>query len=87
MLTEKLRLHIFDPKTCVTTDASDVGLGATLSQIQGSKEKPIAFFNKTLSQVERNYAANEKEAIALGNFLVGTDHQALVQLLKNPQGK
>ncbi|MCP3661682.1 MAG: hypothetical protein GY696_04175, partial [Gammaproteobacteria bacterium] len=99
MLTEKLRLHIFDPtaKTFVTADASDV---ATLSQIQGGKEKPIAFFNKTLSQAERNYVANEKEALAClracehwENFLVGfpftlrTDHQALVQLLKNPQGK
>ncbi len=101
-LSKNLRLHIFDldSKTYVTTDASDVGIGETLSQVQGGKERPIAFYNKTLDKAEHNYAENEKEALAClracehwEDFLIGrrftlrTDHQALVSLLKNPHGK
>ncbi len=102
ILSDGVKTHIFDPneKTLVTTDASDVGIGALLSQIQNGKEVPIAFYNKTLEPPERNYAANEKEALAClkacehwEKFLLGrpftlrTDHQALTTLLNNPQGK
>ena len=97
MCMEQLHLHIFDPKapTYVTTDASDVGIGATLTQLQNGKEHPIACFNRTLSAAERNYAANEREILAcllamehwekylLGTrFTLQTDHQPLRQLLQ-----
>ncbi len=55
-LADSVQVRIFDPEaeTLVTTDASDVGLGALLSQIQDGKEVPIAFYNKTLdSQMKR----------------------------------
>ncbi len=61
---------------------------------------PIAFFSKTLDPTERNYAANEREALAClracehwEKFLLGrpftlrTDHQALTTLLNNPESK
>ncbi|MCP3663559.1 MAG: hypothetical protein GY696_13890 [Gammaproteobacteria bacterium] len=102
MLAKNLKVHIFDPnaKTIVTTDASNVGMGALLSQVQDSKELPIAFFNRTLDPAERNYAANEKEALAcvracehwekflLGrHFTLRTDHKALTTLLNNSKDR
>ena len=61
-----MRNFIFDPNapTFVTTDASDVGLGAVLSQLQNGREAPIAHASHTLQPRERNYAVNEKEALA-----------------------
>ncbi len=101
MAQTKLRVFIFDPNchTILTTDASDVGLGCVLSQVQNGKEMPIAFASHTLQQRERNYATNEREALAcvwgcehLEKFLLGrpvklrTDHAALTTLL-NRSGK
>lgn len=99
-VAEETLLQIFDPmaRTFVTTDASDIGIGALLSQISPAtnKEVPIAFFNKTLDPAERNYAANEREALAcmlacehwehllLGRqFTLRTDHQALTSILSH----
>ena len=66
MAAEKLSLYIFDAnaETIVTTDASDVGIGAVLSQIQNRREVPIAFASHCLSPTERKYASNEREALA-----------------------
>ncbi len=97
----KLKIYIFDPSapTTVTTDASDVGVGGVLSQHQAGREVPIAFASRTLTKTERNYAANEKEALAcvwavehwekylLGrHFLLQTDHQALESIFKEQGG-
>ena len=66
MVCQELKLGIFDPQlpTYVTTDASDVGIGAVLSQLQNGIDTPIAFGHHTLIQHERNYATNEREALA-----------------------
>ena len=48
------------------TDASAVGLGYVLSQINKlGEEHPIAFASKKLSPPERNYSAIECEALAI----------------------
>jgi len=81
-------------ETILTTDASDNGFGAVLSQIQEGIEKPIYFISRTIHDSERKYSASEKEALSviwsimrLHRFLYGrkfqvrTDHQSLRQLL------
>ncbi len=95
-ITEHLLLAIFDLRceTSVNCDASDVGLGATLTQIQHGKEVTISSASHTLSSVERNFAAAEKECLAcvwacerFSKYLLGrhltlnTDQRALEKLL------
>ena len=95
-ISKGVKNFIFDPnaKTFVTVDASDVGLGATLTQLQQGREVPIAHASHTLQPRERNYAVNEKEALAcvwacenwdkylLGrHFVLRTDHETLTKLL------
>ena len=91
-----LQLTPFDPaaKTFVTTDASNVGIGGLLSQMQDGKEVPIAYGHHTLNDRQRNYSAGEREALAalffveywekylLGkHFVLRSDHQTLRTLL------
>lgn len=78
-------------------DASNVGVGAVLSQQQeDGAEKPIAYFSKTLSSAEKNYSVTRRELLAIVSaaknfkyFLIGrpfvirTDHRALEWLTKS----
>jgi len=72
------------------TDASDIGLGAVLSQDQDGTEKVIAYASRTLDRAERNYCVTRRELLAvvfglktykqflLGrHFIIRTDHSAL----------
>ena len=83
-------------------DASGVGIGAVLAQLQVDRERVIAYASRALSRSERNYCITEKELLAvvyyvqyfrqylLGRrFTVRTDHQALVWLfsMKEPRDK
>ena len=83
-------------------DASGVGIGAVLSQIQSGQERVLAYASRSLNKAERNYCVTERELLAvvyfvqyfrqylLGRkFTLRSDHQALVWLfsLKEPNGK
>ena len=59
-------LAMFDPEleTIVTTDVSDVGLGAFLSQMHPEGECVVCFASSTLSQAQRRYSVSQKEALA-----------------------
>jgi len=51
----------YNKKFTLTTDASDVAIGAVLSQ----EGKPITFISKTLTKTEQVYATNKEELLAI----------------------
>jgi len=51
----------YNKKFTLTTDASDIAIGAVLSQ----GNKPITFISKTLNKTEQLYATNKKELLAI----------------------
>ena len=72
------------------TDASCLGIGATLNVARDNKMVPVAFFAKPLQGAQRRYSATELEGLAVlkaihhfAHFLNGrefemvTDHKAL----------
>ena len=84
------------------TDASAVGLGATLMQNPKGKLNAVAYASRQLNKAQRNYSATERELLAivwaLQHFkqmllgykvIVHTDHQALTSALhgKDPYGR
>jgi len=84
------------------TDASDIQIGAVLSQVQNGQEKVIAYGSRTLNKAERNYCVTDKELLSLRyfveyyrqyllgrKFVLRTDHQPLIWLfsLKEPKGR
>lgn len=89
-------------KFILDTDASNVGIGAVLSQVQDGEERVIEYYSKVLSKPERNYCVTRKELLAIvkavdhfhqylygQEFLIRTDHAALEWLLqmKQPEGQ
>ena len=83
------------------TDASGVGIGAVLSQIQDGSEKVISYASKTLSDTEKRYCTTKRELYAVKYFvdyfrpylygrkiIIRTDHASLCWLtnFKNVDG-
>jgi hypothetical protein len=83
----------------LSTDASKLGLGASLSQLdEEGHERLISCISRTLTSAERNYSATDLELLAIkwavqqyyhylhGNhFDIYTDHAPLRGLLKNKE--
>ena len=80
--------------TALTTDASDVGIGAVLEQKITGDWKPIAFFSKKFSPAESRYSAFDRELLAVHlsirhfkyflegrQFTVFTDHKPITSAL------
>ena len=67
MLTSLALLVHYNPtKTLVLScDASQYSIGAVLSQVDNSDEKPVAYASRTLTDAERNYSQLEKEALTI----------------------
>lgn len=55
----------FSREFVVQTDASEVGLGAVMSQVVNGEEHPVIYLSRKLSPAERNYAIVEKEGLAI----------------------
>ncbi|KAF9758266.1 Retrovirus-related Pol polyprotein from transposon, partial [Nosema granulosis] len=87
----------FNREFILTTDASEIGMGAILSQIdERGQERMISAFSKNFDKHQRNYSVTDKELLAvvksiehyrhylLGKeFLLKTDHKALTYLWKS----
>ena len=86
-----------DPKLeyILDTDASDVGVGAVLFQVQQEKERVITYYSKTLTPAERNYCVTHRELLAVvkdvkhfrpylcgQKFRLWTDHASLMWLCR-----
>jgi len=76
------------------TDASNIGIGAVLSQRQEGKEKVIAYYSRVLNKPERNYCVTRRELLAIVDslkffrhyllgrkFLIRMDHASLKWLM------
>ena len=76
------------------TDASGVGIGATLNVKRNGKMLPVAYYSRQLQGAQHRYSATELEGLAVfkavhyfahylygAKFEVVTDHKALVSLL------
>jgi len=89
----------FSKEFILSTDASNTGLGAVLSQGSLGKDLPVAFASRSLNKSEINYSTSEKELLSIvwatryfrpylygRHFQVVTDHKPLtwVMNVKDP---
>ena len=61
----------------VYTDASKIGLGAVISQVQGEIEHVIAYASRSLNKAERKYSAHKLEFLALKWAIMDRFHEYL----------
>jgi hypothetical protein len=60
-----LALPDFSKEFVVEADASQIGVGAVLSQKIDRHYRPIAYFSKHLNKTEQNYSTSERELLAI----------------------
>ena len=99
---EIMLLPVDDGLYILDTDVSLDTIGVVLSQVQGGRERVIAYGSQTLSKTERNYCVTDQELLAVWFFLeyyrqyllgrefvVRSDHQALRWLfsLREPKDR
>ena len=91
-----------DATFILDTDASDVGLGAVLSQEIDGMERVVAYGSRLLTKPERKYCVTRKELLAVvhavnsyrhylygRHFILRTDHSSLrwLRSFKDPEGQ
>ena len=82
-------------RTCITVDASDRAVGASLEQLIGGTWQPLAFFSNTLKHAETRYSTFDRELLGaylaikhFRHFVEGrpftlyTDHKPLTYALR-----
>lgn len=92
----------FEKQFILTTDASNIAVGAVLSQGQIGSDLPIAYASRTLNPAETNYSTIEKELLSIvwatkyfrpylfgRKFVIITDHKPLQYLfnVKEPSSR
>jgi transposase InsO family protein len=88
----------FSKEFILSTDASNIGIGALLSQGTIGDDRPIAYASRTLNRAERNYSTTEKECLAVvwavknfrpylygRPFTIVTDHRPLLWLFNHKE--
>lgn len=91
-LTQATQLAHPDPSAelAITTDASDVGIGAVLQQRKDRVWQPLAFFSHKLTPSQKKYSPYDRELLAIyeaikyfrhmveaRHFVIYTDHKPL----------
>ena len=82
----------------LTTDASDIAMGAVLAQ--GPRKKPLGFFSRKFSAVQQKYSTFDRELLAIKeaiaffrhlvegrSFKIFTDHKPLVGVMTSASPK
>lgn len=66
-LTEEVVLAFpdFEHFFYVTADASNIAIGAMLSQGELPNDRPIYFYSKTLNEAQKRYSTIQKELLAI----------------------
>lgn len=95
-----LRYPDFSRPFIVDCDASEIGMGAVLSQMAPDGERPIVMESRKFSPAEGKWHIREKEALAIKwglekfrhyllgcEYVVRTDHSSLEWLLKAKSGR
>lgn len=92
----------YDDEFTIQTDASEIGIGAVLTQGEGKNEKVISYMSSKLTAQQKKYTATERECLAVleaikkfRNYVEGvrfkviTDHASLIWLknLKDPASR
>jgi adenylate kinase len=59
------------------TDASGVGIGTVLSQVQSNKERVISYGSKKLDKQQQRYSVTRRELLAVVTFIHQFRHYLL----------
>jgi hypothetical protein len=94
LMQPMLQYPDFSKEFILTTDASNQGLGAVLSQGEIGKDLPIAYASRNLNNAEKNYSTSEKELLAIvwvikhfrpylygRKFKIACDHKPLTWIM------